>query len=552
LAVSPFDVSHLTVMQIGSTLDRYEILSQLGRGSMGVVYRAHDPAIDRTVAIKLIAVAAQDGEDEQEYHKRFALEAKAAGRLLHPGIVAIFDVGEEPESGDPYLVMEYVPGQSLGQLIASKERKISMQSALKLTQELAEALQYAHTQGVIHRDIKPANILVTEDFHPKIADFGIARLNQAQMTLPGRVIGSPAYMAPEQLNGEGLDARSDLFSLGVVLYFLLTGYAPFQGNSATTVCFKVANREPMPASAYNPQFPPEVDRLLARAMAKNPEERYQTGAEMAADIQILRERTVGLREFVSLPPVTDAIPFIGRAFTAVSAAMNSHPASVIPVGPVVPKERAEPKRWNPGLAYVVAGFVLVSGAALYLGFHSHLRKTHLPSAKTEVIAAPLPETIRPTEEPTAVVVTSAPGILPAIPSRPKPKAKLIFHASVKEMPKAEPKQEPVPPEMADVQVEIEHPFTEATAWIWIDNELVYKHALHGEQTRHALVLHQVRGLEYSKLRFPVGTHQIHVRVESGDAYDQSKTISQDFDSGKETTLHIRCNKRSKDLAVTLN
>ena len=216
------------------------------------------------------------------------VEAHAAGRFSHPGIVTIFDVREEPE---PYLVMEYVEGQSLQQLMGRDNRPLPLSTTLRLIQEVAEALHYAHAQGVVHRDIKPANILVTTDGHPKIADFGIAKLNQAELTMPGQVLGSPAFMAPEQLSEEGVDSRSDLFSLGVILYYMLTGYRPFQGNSTTTVCFKLVNHEPVPASALESKVPPELDKIVARAMAKDPAQRYQTGMAMAADIQAVRERS---------------------------------------------------------------------------------------------------------------------------------------------------------------------------------------------------------------------------------------------------------------------
>ena len=216
---------------------------------MGVVYRARDPKIDRTVAIKTVSLSDLGPDAEQEYRERFVVEARAAGRLSHPGIVVIFDVGEEAETQEPYLVMEYLDGQSLHQLLSGENCRLPLSTALHLAQEIAEALHYAHAQGVVHRDIKPANILVTADGYPKIADFGIAKLNQADLTLPGHVLGSPAYMAPEQLSDEGVDARCDLFSLGVILYFMLTGHRPFQGNSTATVCFKVINHEPLPVSA---------------------------------------------------------------------------------------------------------------------------------------------------------------------------------------------------------------------------------------------------------------------------------------------------------------
>src|SRR5580704_1988288 len=270
---------------------RYEVVAELGRGAMGIVYQARDPQIDRLVAVKTIALVTDDLEAEQEYRQRFFLEARAAGRLSHPGIVTIFDVGEEPESHSPFIVMEYVAGQPLSKFISSPS-KVPARRALRYAQQLAEALDYAHAQGVVHRDMKPANILIGKDAHAKITDFGIAKMNVANITHAGHVVGTPAYMSPEQLEGVAVDGRSDLFSLGVILYTMLTGHRPFQGNSAASVCFKVANREPLPASAFDSAFPADVDYVIARAMAKDPVARYQTGREMALDLHsILRGQT---------------------------------------------------------------------------------------------------------------------------------------------------------------------------------------------------------------------------------------------------------------------
>src|SRR5579864_2873441 len=269
---------------------RYEIVGELGRGAMGVVYQARDPQIDRTVAIKTVSLWRQEAEEEQEFRLRFLNEAQAAGRLHHSGIVSIFDVGESPENRDPFIVLEYVAGESLNRILA-RDKKLPLATALKLAEEVAQALDYAHVQGVVHRDIKPANILVTEAGHAKIADFGIAKLNLAHFTLPGRVMGTPAYMAPEQLSGEGVDGRSDLFSLGVILYSMITGHSPFPGSSATTVCFKVVNREPVPASSFDLDVPRLLDAVISRAMAKDPADRYQRGSELAADLRQLRDQS---------------------------------------------------------------------------------------------------------------------------------------------------------------------------------------------------------------------------------------------------------------------
>ena len=262
---------------------------------------------------------------EREYRERFVLEAQAAGRLSHPGIITVFDVAEDPETGTPYLVMEYVEGKSLGQLLSGENGRLPLRAALQLTQEVAEALHYAHAQGVVHRDIKPANILITADGHAKIADFGIAKLNQTHLTQHGRVLGSPAYMAPEQLSDERVDGRSDLFSLGVVLYFMLTGQRPFQGNSIATVCFKLAHHEPLAVATYDMSFPPELDLVVSRAIAKNPAQRYQSGAEMARDIQRLRV-SCGFIQTSDLQPDSIPHPMSDTGVRAATAAL-SRPAS---------------------------------------------------------------------------------------------------------------------------------------------------------------------------------------------------------------------------------
>jgi serine/threonine protein kinase len=299
-------------------LDRYEIDAELGRGAMGVVYRARDPKLDRTVAIKTVSFPSLDPEAEQEFRKRFVVEAQAAGRLSHPGIVTIFDVREEPE---PFLVMDYVEGQSLQQLVNREGRILPLSTTLRLIQEVAQALHYAHRQGVVHRDIKPANILVTLDGHPKIADFGVAKFTQTDLTLPGQVLGSPAFMAPEQLGEEAVDARSDLFSLGVILYYMLTGHRPFQGNSTTTVCFKLINHEPLPVSAFeSAKCSPELDKIVSRAMAKDPAQRYPSGMAMACDIQALRENVGFARKDV------DGTEPVGRSQQAARLAVEERKA----------------------------------------------------------------------------------------------------------------------------------------------------------------------------------------------------------------------------------
>jgi serine/threonine-protein kinase len=275
-------------METMHQLGRYEIVAELGRGAMGAVFRARDPKIDRTVAIKTIAVPAGAAKDFEHYRQRFFREAQAAGRLTHPGIVTIYDVGEDEAAHTPFIVMECVDGESLDRLVAAASGALPRASTLELVQHIAEALDYAHSQGIVHRDIKPANIMVTAAGQPKIADFGLAKLALAETTMPGQVVGTPAYMSPEQLNGKAVDGRSDLFSLGVIAYWLLTGIKPFDGDTLTEICVQVVTKDPAPPSQVTPGISQDHDYVLSRALAKDPALRYQRGSEFAADLEDLR------------------------------------------------------------------------------------------------------------------------------------------------------------------------------------------------------------------------------------------------------------------------
>jgi len=267
-------------MQIG----RYEILSELGHGAMGVVYKAQDPKIGRVVAIKTLSAAGQGTELEQ-YRARFLVEAKSAGRLNHPNIVAVHDVADDDE-GKPCLVLEFVEGTTLDRLVA--EENIPLARLLELLAQVARALGYAHAHGIVHRDVKPANIMVTQTGQAKLSDFGIAKLEGTSMTIAGQVMGTPAFMSPEQCTGTGVDARSDIFSLGAVLYTLSTGEKPFPGDTFTSVAYKVVHVSPVPVRELNPALPDQLDAIIARSMAKDPKSRYPSADEMAGDIEALR------------------------------------------------------------------------------------------------------------------------------------------------------------------------------------------------------------------------------------------------------------------------
>ena len=519
----------------GTHLGRYEILAEVGRGGMGVVYKARDPKIDRLVAIKTISLFGQEPEDGREYRERFACEARAAGRLSHPGIVTIFDVGEEPENHDPYIVMEYVTGESLRKLLAAENKKIPLKPALQLAQQLAEALHHAHSQGVIHRDIKPSNVLVTTGWHAKIADFGIAKLNLAQLTIPGQLLGSPAYMSPEQLSGEGVDARSDLFSLGVILYTMITGYRPFQGNSATTVCFKVVNRDPLPVTSFDADLPSELDALIVRSMAKNPADRFQTGAEMAEAIA----RFVGSHTFSGKGQLSiDGSTLTARALTTTSGRPKSQARSLA----AGPGNRSKPIQGR----ILLAGSLLllwIGSFVLYRGIASHMRYSPLPQPETPSQPEPARETAINTAQSPSAATDSAPARrLESV----KPAAGNHVAANV------ERKSSAAEGKSATMQIEIEHPFTEAEVTVWLDNRAFYTRSLRGQTTKRALVFRQVRGHQSDSVQVPSGQHLIHVRVQTADdSYDQSKTISGLFLADSETLLHILCDKRGGELRVTL-
>jgi len=260
---------------------RYEILEELGRGAMGAVYKARDPQIGRTVAIKVILTTGLTPDGIEEYKQRFTREAQVAGQMTNPGIVTIHDIGED-ENGQPFLVMEYLEGTSL------EKMKVPLDNPVDIAVQLAEALDYAHRRGVIHRDLKPANVIIGPHGRAKVLDFGIAQLAGSQLTQVGQLLGTPAFMSPEQFSGAKVDARSDLFSLGTLVYWMCTGKNPFIGKSLAAVALKVMQITPTPVREVNPALPPDIDTILSRCMAKDSAERYPSAAALAADLKALQ------------------------------------------------------------------------------------------------------------------------------------------------------------------------------------------------------------------------------------------------------------------------
>lgn len=269
-------------LEIGS-LGRYQVRGELGRGSMGVVYRGYDPVLDREIALKAVDVPlALDPARRQRFLERFFLEAKIAAKLIHPNIVVTHDAATDESTAIPFIAMELLSGDSLHARL--QQGPVGWQEALSLIEPLARALDYAHQADVVHRDIKPANVLLTAKGVPKIADFGIAKLPDTHLTQSGKIMGTPYFMSPEQLEGDEVDGRSDLFSLGALLYNLLTAEPPFQGADLANITQQVLYKSPTPPSELVEGVPGDVDAVVARAMTKKRDERYQSGDELANDL----------------------------------------------------------------------------------------------------------------------------------------------------------------------------------------------------------------------------------------------------------------------------
>jgi serine/threonine protein kinase len=293
-----------------SMLGRYEILSELGQGAMGTVYKARDPMLDRIVAIKTINLTLPK-EELAEYEARFYQEAKAAGGLAHRNIVTIHDIGRSDRVA--YMAMEFLDGQELRRLIQARV-PIQLAHALDIGAQVAEGLQFAHDRQIIHRDIKPANIMVLNDGLVKITDFGIARMrNNEVKTMTGMILGSPKYMSPEQVSGKRADTRSDIFSLGVVLYEMLTGTSPFVADNIHGVMYQTMNFNPPAPRTLNPDLPEVLNFIIAKALAKNLDDRYEKAKDLAHDLRLALSEISGESAAPRISEPADDAP-AGAAF----------------------------------------------------------------------------------------------------------------------------------------------------------------------------------------------------------------------------------------------
>jgi len=301
---SPVDTQFLADLSDIRTIGRYEIMGKLGQGSMGVVYFGKDPYINRHVSIKVSRPAAGiEGEQADKYRERFFVEAQSAGRLMHPCIVAIYDAGMHKDFC--YITMEYIDGPNL-ERFCKAETLLPINRVAEIIFTACKALDYAHKRGVVHRDIKPSNIMLNKAGEVRITDFGIARI-KTERTLSKGIIGSPSYMSPEQVKEKPVDEKSDIFSLGCVLYELLTGQKAFSGENYFAILYKITNADPPTMREIRPELPEILERITKKALAKEPSERYQTCMDLAYDLRVALR---GLSEASKSDKVDNVVDYV--------------------------------------------------------------------------------------------------------------------------------------------------------------------------------------------------------------------------------------------------
>ncbi|MET0681119.1 MAG: serine/threonine-protein kinase [Burkholderiales bacterium] len=401
-------------------LGRYEILGELGRGAMGVVYRARDPIIDRVVALKTINLALT-GAALASFEERFFQEARSAGRLNHPNIVTIYDAGKA--DGVAYIAMEFLEGTPLREIL-DEHPPLSIPRILETVAQVARGLAYAHENGVVHRDIKPANVIVLRNRRPKITDFGIARLGEADGVGSERA-GSPKYMSPEQIRGDvTLDGRSDVFSLGTVLYEMLTGKAPFAGETVTDIMQSVLEYTPPVPSVVDGHVPPELDGVVMRMLAKRPDDRYPSARSLFRELRRVDENFTARGEHAPPEPETHVEP---------DALLPPTPRT--PVGPgdktlVIGTAPARRATWQraAALGAIAAVIAVIAIIPLKLQYNdANATRDAAAGSSPAVAAAPAPEQraaepVAPAPEPPAAAPAPPPPPKKAAAPRPARKA----------------------------------------------------------------------------------------------------------------------------------
>jgi hypothetical protein len=472
---------------------RYEIRAELGRGTMGVVYRAHDRDLGRDVALKVIRSAAEHA-DAQAYEQRFLNEARAAARLSHPAIVVVHDVGRDPASGALFMALELLRGRTM-QAILGEHGALPWAEALRLVARVAEGLHHAHEHGIVHRDVKPANIMVLDSGEPKVMDFGIAKLVSSQLTVAGQLFGTPLYMSPEQAQARPVDARSDLFALGAVLYEMLTGRRAFAGDSVHSIVVQVVEADPPSPSSVVAGIPGDADRLVACCLAKDPGRRYPSGRELAQDARAVLAGE-SLRVRAGEGPA-DA------AATVVSARRPLGPGrDAGGSGMGIPTGRAAPARipaWR--MKALLAGLVIA--AAVGAGYLSRGRL-----APAGVPTQPSPS---PGAEATLAPAASLADRLRSLVAGPEP---------------------------AQVSVDFAHSLKSGTLRVFVDDAPVIEADLDTRVTRRIAGISLRKGSLRDSFEVEPGRHEIRVRVAWGGRV-KDESIWANFQPGSKRRLEAR-------------
>jgi len=391
-------------MGIEVTLDhvgRYKITGEVGKGAMGVVYRATDPTIGRTVALKTMRVDVH-GLEAEEMLQRFRNEAKAAGVMKHSNIVTIYDAGEQ--DGMFYIAMECIEGVTLHRLLADK-RVLPPEQVVEYSRQVCAGLDYAHSHGVVHRDVKPANLMIESDGTLKIMDFGIAKSGGTGMTTAGQVLGTPNYMSPEQVKGRALDGRSDLFSFGVILYEMVTGEKPFTGQNVTTIVYKIVHENPIPPRDLDVTIHPGLSWIITKSLAKSPDERFQSGAELVA----------ALTDYKSYGPSGEPTTEVTTRSTA--AADTGQAAAMAPAGRPAAKKKGTPP-WALYGGVALAALLLAVAGLSYIRYRANALAES--AAQQQQTTAPQPASNPPATEPQA---TQPAGTQPASSAASQPATK---------------------------------------------------------------------------------------------------------------------------------
>jgi hypothetical protein len=458
-------------------LGRYEVQEEIGRGMMGVVYRALDPALGRTVALKTVSLLlAVPDEERAAFEQRFLNEARVAAGLNHPGIVVVHDVGRDAGSNSLYIALEYLEGETLAERI-KREGLVEWREALRLTARVADALHHAHRTLIVHRDVKPANIMVLPTGHPKLMDFGIAKIPAAQLTGAGEFFGTPSYMSPEQATGEPLDARSDVFSLGAVLYVMLTGMRAFDAPTVPGILARVAKKDPAAPSKVVGGLPAVVDDIVARALAKDPGQRYSTAQMLAEDIEdVLADRPPRHRASWTPPPAAD------ETLRSVARPPSPPPAEATRTV-ATNRESSLMLRLADGVG-ARSVLALVALLAVGLGFPLATRR----ASGTDPMPLALP--------------------IPALPGAPEP---------------------------AHLELSVEHALRSGTLRVYVDEDEVLREPLAGRVTKKVLSFRMHKGSASHSFDVPPGEHVIRVEVE-GAGYEGSRRIHGTFKSGETRRL----------------